>query len=60
MDTEVQAQVYLYNIHSLHNSTKHCMLVVQPWSGHCGNKELRTIGIWACICHQYCERPVVS
>jgi len=44
MDTEVQAQVYLYNIHSLHNSTKHCMLVVQPWSGHCGNKELRTIG----------------
>ena len=30
MDTEVQAQFYLYNIHSLHNSTKHCMLVVQP------------------------------
>ena len=49
MDTEVQAQVYLYNIHSLHKSTKHCMLVVQPWSGHRVNKELRTIGIWACI-----------
>jgi len=43
MDTEVQAQFYLYNIHSLHNSTKHCMLVVQPWSGHCGNKELEPL-----------------
>ena len=60
MDTEVQAQVYLYNMQCLHNSTKHCMLVVQPWSGHCGNKELRTIDTWASICHRHSERPAVK
>lgn len=51
--------IYLYNIHSLGNSTKYSVLVVQPWSSHCGYKELRTICILARICHWYCERPIM-
>lgn len=39
-NTEVKAQQYLYDIHSLDNSAKNCVFVVEPRSSHRSDKKL--------------------
>lgn len=51
---------YLHSIHSLDDTTKNSVLIVQPWCGYSGNEELGTVCAWTGIRHGKSEWSVVA